>query len=139
MQSAATAQKATQGRIWGDQPFWRRAAASYALLLLLLLLLERLRFRAAQMPLTLTTTPTSLTLTVDGASLHLPLASAPTQVTFVRGDPTVREFQLDGTDSINNFSQDPTYLHQIATTPYYRFQAWMRDFDSYSSWHDVTV
>lgn len=139
MQSAATAQKATQGRIWGDQPFWRRAAASYALLLLLLLLLERLSFRAAQMPLTLTTIPTSLTLTVDGASLHLPLASAPTQVTFVRGDPTVREFQLDGTDSINNFSQDPTYLHQIATTPYYRFQAWMRDFDSYSSWHDVTV
>ena len=126
-------------RYLSSPPVWARASVAYCLALLLLLVMEHLTFVAAAVPLTIATSNTMLTVSIDGSLLSVPVPSSPTQVLFLSGDPAVREFQLDGTDSINNFSLDPTYMHRIAKTPYYRFQAWMRNFDTYSSWRDVAV
>ena len=126
-------------RYLGAPPTWVRASVLYCLALLVLLILEHLTFVAAAMPLTIATSNTLLTVSIDGSELSIPMPSSPTQIYFLSGDPAVREFQLDGTDSINNFSLDSAYMHRIANTPYYRFQAWMRNFDSYSSWRDIAV
>lgn len=126
-------------RYLGASPVWVRASVLYCLALLLLLVMEHLTFLAAAVPVTIATSSTLLTVSVDGSFLSVPVASPPTQIFFLSGDPAVREFQLDGTDSINNFSLDSTYMHRIASTPYYRFQAWMRDFDTYSSWRNIAV
>lgn len=83
--------------------------------------------------------PDSLRVTIDGSMLGVPLSASPTQILFVRTDPALREFQLDGSDSINNFSEDLNYIHSIENSPYYRFQAWMRDPASYSSWRSISV
>ena len=126
-------------RYLSASPIWVRASILYCLALLLLLVMEHLTFLAAAVPMTIATSNTLLTVSIDGSALSVPVTSPPTQIFFLSGDPAVREFQLDGTDSINNFSLDPTYMHRIANTPYYRFQAWMRDFDTYSSWRNIAV
>jgi hypothetical protein len=123
----------------GLQDWWVRVAAGYCLSLLLLLLLNYVTFVAMQIPLTVSTSPDSLRVTIDGSTLGVPLSASPTQILFVRTDPALREFQLDGSDSINNFSEDLNYIHSIENSPYYRFQAWMRDLATYSSWRSISV
>ncbi|HLJ80058.1 MAG TPA: glycosyltransferase family 39 protein, partial [Ktedonobacterales bacterium] len=96
-------------------------------------------FAAARVPVTLTITPTRLTLAADGQTLTLPLPAAPSQVTFASSSALDREFQIDGTDSTNNFTVDPDYIISIADSPYFRFQSWMRDDSSYSSWRSIAA
>lgn len=91
------------------------------------------------MQLRLELTPSQGNLSVDGQTLTWPLRQSPTALLLAAPDPLTREFQIDGTDSTNNFSLDPAYLARIAGTPYYRFQMWMRDSSSYSSWRDVRL
>ncbi len=54
-------------------------------------------------------------------------------------DPVIHEYQIDGSDSTNNFTLDINYLHSIANTPLYRLYAWMRDLDSLSHWKDMSI
>ena len=120
-------------------PLWICAATGYSVALLLLLVLQQLSFVAMRIPLTISTSSASLRITVDGSTLGVALPASPTEILFVRTDPALLEFQLDGTDSTNNFSEDISYIHSIENSPYYRFQAWMRDVESYSSWRDIQV
>jgi Dolichyl-phosphate-mannose-protein mannosyltransferase len=114
-----------------------RLAAALVGLLLLLLVAQHLLLNLTAEPLRLTISPTRGTLTIDGQTLTLPLRQRPTVILFAAPDPLTREFQIDGTDSTNNFSLDPAYITRIVGAPYYRFQMWMRDSSSYSAWRDV--
>ncbi|MGH2515258.1 MAG: glycosyltransferase family 39 protein [Ktedonobacterales bacterium] len=120
-------------------PGWMRTATVYAALFFALLLLQQVSFAATRVPTSLTITPTRLTLLADGQTLSLALPAAPSQVVLVSSSPLDREFQIDGTDSINNFTTNPDYIISLADSPYFRFQSWMRDAGSYSSWRDLTA
>src|ERR1700748_2939711 len=76
----------------------------------------------------------SATLTAGGQIVDLGTVGTPTALQFASHDPVIHEYQLDGTDSTNNFTLDATYLHRISSTLYYRFQAWMRDLSGLSAW-----
>ena len=124
------------GAVLGRWPQLRLAGYLLATIVVLLLIQNTLLALTAE-PLRLVVTPTQGTLSLDGQTLAFPLQQTPTAVLFTAPDPLTREFQIDGTDSTNNFSLDPAYIARIAGTPYYRFQAWMRDSSSYSSWRDI--
>ncbi len=124
------------GAVLGRWPQLRLAGYLLATIVVLLLIQNTLLALTAE-PLRLAITPTQGTLSLDGQTLAFPLQQTPTAVLFTAPDPLTREFQIDGTDSTNNFSLDPAYIARIAGTPYYRFQAWMRDSSSYSAWRDI--
>ncbi|HET8906656.1 MAG TPA: glycosyltransferase family 39 protein [Ktedonobacterales bacterium] len=130
--------KSLVSRLVIDRPPVRLAVYLIAALALLLLAQNALLALTAE-PLRLALTPKSGTLSIDGQQLAFPLSETPTAIYFAAPDPLTREFQIDGTDSANNFSLDPDYLAHIAATPYYRFQTWMRDSSSYSAWRDVRL
>jgi hypothetical protein len=112
---------------------------TFALLGLALLLIEHVSFAAARVPLKVTMTATSGSFEIDGQRLSLVWKQRPTEVLVVRPAATTREIQIDGSDSLNNFDQDPLYFARLASSPYYQFQAWMRDMPSYSDWSDLSA
>ncbi|HEY1386949.1 MAG TPA: glycosyltransferase family 39 protein [Ktedonobacterales bacterium] len=124
------------GKLLSEWPQLRLAGYLLAALVVLLIIQNALLSLTAE-PLRLVIAPAQATLSIDGQRLALPLPQQPTAIVLAAPDPLTREFQIDGTDTTNNFSLDPAYIARIAATPYYRFQAWMRDSSSYSSWRDV--
>src|SRR5260370_15423902 len=74
-------------------------------------------------------------LHVDGQTIPLGPIEIPTTLSFAPHDPVIHEYQLDGIDT----SHDRDYLHSIASSAYYRFQAWMRDLDGTSRWRDLQI
>ena len=67
-----------------------------------------------------------ITLLVDGQIIPLQTTSQgsigiPATISFAPHDPVIHEYQLDGTKSTGVSYLDPAYLHQIALSPYYRF------------------
>jgi hypothetical protein len=119
-------------------PGLRLATMAFLVLATVLVVQNTLLALTAE-PLQLVITATHDTVIIDGQTLTFPHQGAPDAVLFAAPDPLTREFQIDGTDSANNFSLDPAYFARIASTPYYRFQTWMRDSRSYSSWRDVVA
>ena len=105
---------------------------------LLLFTIDILSYAAAT-NLTIDRTPAATVLSIDGQTLDLGIVPPLTTIAFAAHDPVVHEYQIDGTDSTNNFSLDTLYLNGISDTPYYRFQAWMRDLNSMSHWRDLRV
>lgn len=79
------------------------------------------------------------TLHVGSEKLILGRIGRPIALRFALHDSVVHEYQLDGTDSTNNLTLNQTYLDGIASSPYYRFQAWMRDLDGTSRWSDLHI
>ncbi|HKW23998.1 MAG TPA: glycosyltransferase family 39 protein, partial [Ktedonobacterales bacterium] len=124
------------GKLLGEWPQLRLAGYLLAALVVLLIVQNALLALTAE-PLELIIAPARATLSFDGQRLALPLPQQPTAVVLAAPDPLTREFQIDGTDTTNNFSLDPAYIARVAATPYYQFQAWMRDSSSYSSWRDA--
>ncbi|HEX8730181.1 MAG TPA: hypothetical protein VF739_16235, partial [Ktedonobacterales bacterium] len=124
------------GAVLRRWPGLRLAILALAILVALLIIQNTLLALTAE-SLQLVITPTHQTVIIDGQTLTFPLRQAPDDVLFAAPDPLTREFQIDGSDSTNNFSLDPAYIASIASTPYYGFQAWMRNNDSYSSWRGV--
>lgn len=128
---------------------WLRFVGAYILVALVLIGVERASFSLAYIPIRLTIGPDVGTLEMDGSSLLISWANtnvstdqastSPSAVVFVQNSPLMREFQIDGTDSTNNFTEDDAYLRRIANSSYYRFQAAMRSNESYSAWRDVTA
>jgi 4-amino-4-deoxy-L-arabinose transferase-like glycosyltransferase len=109
----------------------------FAVIGLALLLIEHASFAAARVPLRVTMTATSGDFEIDGQRLALTWTKRPTEILVIRPNATTREIQIDGSDSLNNFDQDPAYFARLASSPYYQFQAWMRDMPSYSDWSDL--
>ena len=81
----------------------------------------------------------NLTVTVDGTAQQVRMPAAVTTSRFPAPPPAEREYQIDGSDSTNNFTFDPAYFAREAASPYYRFQAWLRDDGSYSRWQRLTI
>lgn len=117
---------------------WWRECMLMLLLVVGLLALDTLCYAVA-LPVSVTYSGSQGTLHVGTQTIPLGKMQRPTELVLVPRDPVVHEYQLDGTDSTNNFTLDTIYLDQIANTPYYRFQAWMRDLDGTSVWRGVRV
>lgn len=81
----------------------------------------------------------NLTVTVDGTAQQVRMPVAVTTLRLPSPPPEQREYQIDGSDSTNNFTFDPAYFAREAASPYYRFQAWLRDDGSYSRWQRLTI
>jgi hypothetical protein len=111
----------------------------FAVIGLALLLIEHASFAASRVPLRVTMTATNGEFEIDGQRLALTWTQRPTEVLVIRPNATTREIQIDGSDSLNNFDQDPVYFASLASSPYYQFQAWMRDMLSYSDWSDLSA
>ncbi|HEY8323068.1 MAG TPA: glycosyltransferase family 39 protein [Ktedonobacterales bacterium] len=115
----------------------RRWLLALAALFVTLLALDALLYQV-RLPVSVSADGDSLTVAVAGAApVGLPLHARIVSVAILPRDPLIHEYQLDGTDSANNFTLDTTYLKSIANTPYYRFYAWMRDLDGLSRWRDL--
>lgn len=122
-------------RRWRLVARWRLPVA-LAALFVGLLLLDALLYQVT-LPVVISSDGASLSLTVGGETQRLPISGRILAVSVPPRDPVIHEYQLDGTDSANNLTLDPAYLHRIANTPYYRFYAWMRDLDGLSRWRDL--
>jgi len=109
------------------------------LLLSILLILGDEVCYAVTLPVEITIQHTVATLRVGTTQLALGNIGTPTALQFVAHDPVVHEYQIDGTDSTNNFTLDTEYFHAFASSPYYRFQAWMRNQDDMSRWRNLGV
>lgn len=79
------------------------------------------------------------TLRVGTTQLQLGHIGNPIALGFVARDPVVHEYQIDGTDSTNNFTLDSDYLHALSTSLYYRSQAWLRNLDGTSRWRNLNI
>lgn len=115
-----------------------RLALGLALLLVALFALDVALYRVA-LPVSLDVRGGSAALTIDGQTVPLGAMGQPVALQFPARDSLVHEYQLDGTDSTNNFTLDTGYLSRIAPSPYYRFQEWMRDLNGTSRWRDLRV
>jgi hypothetical protein len=135
--SAPSMRQAPLGRLRADAPFARRVAL-YTILFLGLLLADALCSRAS-LPVAITRDASGLTIRAGNVTRHIATSARMLAVTLPQRDPVVHEYQLDGTDSTNNYTLDPAYLHSVSGTLYYRFYAWMRGLDNLSRWRDLCV
>jgi hypothetical protein len=121
-------------------PLSRAGAWSVFLVVALvaLLLADRLCY-SVTLPISVTASNGTSTLKVGSQTIVLGKTAAPVGISLVPRDPVVHEYQLDGTDSTNNFTLDTIYLDSLASSPYYRLQAWMRDLDGTSAWRNLRV
>ncbi len=111
----------------------------FLLLLGVLLTLADEACYAVTLPVGITIQNTVATLRVGTTQLTLGRIGTVTGLQFATHDPVVHEYQIDGTDSTNNFTLDSDYLRTFATSPYYRFQAWMRNLDGTSRWRSLDI
>jgi hypothetical protein len=109
------------------------------LLLFFLLVFADLWCYQQALPVVLDEQAGRATLQVGSQTLSLGLIADPVSLQFPLHDPVVHEYQLDGTDSTNNFTLDSAYLKSIVASPYYLFQSWMRNLDGTSRWSDLRV
>jgi hypothetical protein len=79
------------------------------------------------------------TFAFDGADHAFTLPSPIQYLSIPASNPLLREYQIDGSDSTNNNNLDLDYFSQFASHPYYRFESWMRDTDSFNQWSHVRV
>lgn len=84
-------------------------------------------------------TPQAVEIRLDGDSHPVSLGRPLSHIRFLKSPRLLREYQIDGTDSTNNFTLDYSYIEQIHDSPYYRFVAFLRDEGSYSRWQNLTV
>ncbi|HVB22924.1 MAG TPA: hypothetical protein VNG51_13355 [Ktedonobacteraceae bacterium] len=122
---------------------WLRYHITRYLLLLVTLLLvllgaDALCYQVA-LPVEIDVQHGAATLYVGSESVSLGTVGQPTQLVFSPHDPVIHEYQIDGTDSTNNYTLDQTYINSIASSPYYRFQSWMRDLEGTSRWRNAQV
>ena len=103
-----------------------------------LLALDALCYHAS-LPIDMIFENGSARITVDNETLSLQHVAFPTELVFPIHDPVIHEYQIDGTDTTNNYMLDVNYLHQFSSSPYYKFQSWMRDLDGTSQWRDLNV
>jgi len=109
------------------------------LLLAIVLILADVGCYVVTLPVEIDVQRTGTTVYVGTTQLALGQIGTPTALQFAVQDPVIHEYQIDGTDSTNNFTLDTNYLHTFASSPYYRFQAWMRNLDGTSRWRDLHV
>jgi len=115
-----------------------RALALLLLLFVLLILADTICY-AITLPVEVDVQNTLTTLHIGTTQLALGNIGTPVALQFAVHDAAIHEYQIDGTDSTNNLTLDTNYLHDFESSPYYRFQAWMRNLDGTSRWRDLHV
>ncbi|HEY4387389.1 MAG TPA: hypothetical protein VGN34_23285, partial [Ktedonobacteraceae bacterium] len=110
----------------------------FILVICILLVVDKLCYAFA-LPVRIDIHHQSATLKVGSQVVALGTIGTLTALQFTPHDPVIHEYQLDGTDSTDNFTLNSTYLNTISDSLYYRFQSWMRDLDGLSEWRDLQV
>jgi hypothetical protein len=105
----------------------------------LLIIASQLVLGAAPVKLHVKGTGRSAVVSIDGHRRRVFIAAPVNAVEFVRNDPHRREYQIDGSDTTNNFTFDGDYFARHASSPYYRFQSLLRDEPSYSRWQNLVI
>lgn len=78
-------------------------------------------------------------VSIGGVTRVVPLDRPVQGLRFLAAEDYIREYQIDGSDTTNNFTFDRGYFDAFSATPYYRFQSWLRDESSFSTWRNLTV
>ncbi|MBX5456389.1 MAG: glycosyltransferase family 39 protein [Thermogemmatispora sp.] len=107
-------------------------------LLLLLLGADAWCYQVA-LPVEVVSQPGMTSLLVGGQRLPLGHLAPLIGLRLPAQDPALHEYQIDGSDSTNNFTLDLSYIHSISSSWYYRFQSWMRDLEGSSRWRNLQV
>src|SRR4051812_14034962 len=81
----------------------------------------------------------ALRITVDGTSRRIDLSQPIVGVRPVAPIAFRREHQIDGSDSTNMLTFNARYFSEFGTSPYYRFQALLREEWRYSVWRNLEV
>lgn len=107
--------------------------------IVVLLALGRLAIGLASVPVEIVGDGLSLRISVDGTSRRIELdrpiiAARPAAPIAFR-----REHQIDGSDSTNMLTFNPPYFAEFGASPYYRFQALLREEWRYSQWRNLEV
>jgi 4-amino-4-deoxy-L-arabinose transferase-like glycosyltransferase len=110
------------------------AAVAFALLVASNLLLDAFPTRVR-----VASDADGIAVSAGGTTQVVHLESPLQSVRFVPADAYKREYSIDGSDSTNYWTFNQEYFASIATSPYYRFQSWLRDDASYSSWRNLTI
>ncbi len=84
-------------------------------------------------------TAASLTVATDGQTHVVQVTRPVSAVRLTEPPPLRREYQVDGSDSTNNFTLDLVYFATVQSSAYYRLQAFLRDESSYSTWRNLVV
>lgn len=93
--------------------------------------------RLTRVPVSVRIAGAQITVDVDGQELSAPLLAAPQEIQLVSGSSGWREYEVDGTDNTNNFTETPASVQDLRSNPYYGFLSWMRSSDIYSRWVDL--
>lgn len=104
-----------------------------------LLLVDHMCLLATRLPVSVEIRSSRVVVNADSSSLATDVSAVPDAVLFVSASPTIREYQVDGTDSTNNFTEDAADLAALVPSPAYQLEAWMRDNAAYGSWVDLTI
>ena len=115
-----------------------RSTGILIILIVVLLVADTFCYRLT-LPLTIDESSGLTTLHVGSETLALGNVGIPTRLQFGATDKVIHEYQIDGTDTTNNFTLDQNYLDWLSSSLYYRFQAWMRDLDGTSQWTNLTL
>ncbi|MBE3565452.1 MAG: glycosyltransferase family 39 protein [Thermogemmatispora sp.] len=117
---------------------WLWRCALLGGLLLLLLGADAWCYQAA-LPVEVVSQSGMTSLLVGGQRLTLGHLAPLIGLRLPAQDPALQEYQIDGSDSTNNFTLDLPYIHSISSSWYYRFQSWMRDLGGSSRWRNLQV
>ena len=115
-----------------------RSTGILILLIVVLLVADTFCYRLT-LPLTIDESNGRTTLHVGSETLALGNVGIPTRLQFGATDKVIHEYQIDGTDTTNNYTLDQNYLDWLSSSLYYRFQAWMRDLDGTSQWTNLSL
>nr|BBH93743.1 hypothetical protein KTA_19420 [Thermogemmatispora argillosa] len=118
---------------------WLRRCLLLSGMLLLLLGLDAACYQVAALPVEVVSQADTTTLFVGSQSVPLGHLAPLIQLRFPAQDPVLHEYQIDGSDSTNNFTLDLPYMHSLSSSWYYRFQSWMRDLEGYSRWRNLQI
>ena len=125
---------------WGRRiPAILLPCAVLASCVVLLVVAGDLMLRAFPVSVEISGSGRELVVGIDGQAWSLALAEPVVAVRFPAGSPHRREYQIDGSDSTNNFTLDEAYFRSIADASYYRFQGFLRQEGTYSRWQNLTV
>ncbi len=108
-------------------------------LLLPVLLIAHIICSQAALPVTVDLQGRTLSVHVGSQSIAIKQDSALQSIQLAPHVAVIHEYQLDGSDSTNNFTLDQSYFTAFSTSLYYRFQAWMRNIDGLSQWRNLRV
>ena len=104
-----------------------------------LLALGRLLVGLAPVSLEIESDGETLRIAADGTSRQVPIARPIVRVHLLAPLVHRREHQIDGSDTTNMLTFDQRYFQELVTSPYYQFQAVLREEWRYSVWRRLEI